>query len=129
MPPSHALPSIGSMGHREHSSTSPGALLVQLEELIDAVRIDAVARRAAWPTSLGDFEASAQNLASYLALRSHDLRPLQHSLMVLGLSSLGRLESRVMEALTAVRASLAAIVHAPPSNGPRSKHSSRGPFA
>ena len=42
------------------------------------------------------------NLAHYLALRRHDLRPLQRELMWRGLSSLGRLESRVLPTLDAV---------------------------
>jgi pyruvate kinase len=56
------------------------------------------------------FEPSALNLAAYLALRSRDLRPLQRRLMALGLSSLGRAESRVIPTLTAVRAALAALL-------------------
>ncbi len=49
-----------------------------------------------------EFAASAHNLAAYLALRRQDLRPLQVELMSLGLSSLGRLESRVLANLDAV---------------------------
>jgi pyruvate kinase len=51
---------------------------------------------------------SALNLAHYLALRSHDLRPLQRRLMPLGLSSLGRAESRVLVSLDSVTVALAA---------------------
>lgn len=47
------------------------------------------------------------NLAHYLTLRRHDIRPLQRRLMASGLSSLGRLESRVMPTLDAVLAMLA----------------------
>jgi pyruvate kinase len=46
--------------------------------------------------------ASARNLVHYLALRSHDIRPLQASLQSLGVSSLGRAESHVMGNLQAV---------------------------
>ena len=46
--------------------------------------------------------ASARNLMHYLALRRHDIRPLQSQLASLGLSSLGRTESHVMSALHAV---------------------------
>jgi pyruvate kinase len=49
-----------------------------------------------------EFDASAHNLAAYLALRRRDLRPLQVELMALGLSSLGRLEGRVLANLDAV---------------------------
>jgi pyruvate kinase len=55
------------------------------------------------------FAASALNLAHYLVLRRRDLRPLQRRLMSLGLSSLGRAEGRVLAALDAVVAALAAI--------------------
>lgn len=49
------------------------------------------------------------NLCHYLALRQHDLRPMQRELMALGLSSLGRLESRVLPTVDAVLASIAAL--------------------
>jgi pyruvate kinase len=56
------------------------------------------------------FELGARNLAAYLALRSRDLRPLQRRLMALGLSSLGRAESRVIPSLVAVHAALAGLL-------------------
>lgn len=56
-----------------------------------------------------DFLVSAQNLATYLALRRRDLRPLLAALMPWGLSSLGRSEARVLPNLDAVIATLAAI--------------------
>jgi pyruvate kinase len=55
------------------------------------------------------FLSSALNLAHYLALRRHDLRTLQAALIPWGLSSLGRLEARVMPNLEAVIATLGAI--------------------
>jgi pyruvate kinase len=55
------------------------------------------------------FLSSGLNLAYYLALRRHDLRPLQAALIPWGLSSLGRLEARVMPNLDAVIATLGAI--------------------
>ncbi|MGH7523330.1 MAG: pyruvate kinase [Gemmatimonadales bacterium] len=45
---------------------------------------------------------SARNLLHYLALRRHDLRPLQLRLAALGLSSLGRAESHVLATIDAV---------------------------
>jgi pyruvate kinase len=57
----------------------------------------------------GSFEPSALNFAHYLVLRRQDLRPLQRRLMGLGVSSLGRLESRVLVSLDAVIFALAAI--------------------
>ncbi|MEH1909518.1 MAG: hypothetical protein V7L05_19070 [Nostoc sp.] len=56
---------------------------------------------------------SSLNLAYYLALRRHDLRLLQTALMPWGISSLGRIEARVLPNLDAVIATLAAICQAP----------------
>ena len=53
------------------------------------------------------------NLAHYVALRRGDLRPLQWRLMWRGLSSLGRLESRVLPTLDAALAALAALAGQP----------------
>ncbi|MBR0557239.1 pyruvate kinase [Ciceribacter sp. L1K23] len=58
----------------------------------------------------GEDDAAVRNLRHYLALRHHDIRDLQRRLMPLGLSSLGRLESRVLPTLDAVAATLAAMV-------------------
>lgn len=55
------------------------------------------------------FAPSALNLAHYLAVRRRDLRPLQRRLMPLGVSSLGRLEGRVLASLDAVTVALAAL--------------------
>jgi pyruvate kinase len=55
------------------------------------------------------FRISAQNLACYLALRRRDLRDLQRVLMAHGVSSLGRIESRVLPNIDAVIAALEAI--------------------
>ncbi len=52
------------------------------------------------------FAPSALNLAHYLVFRQIDLRLLQRRLMALGLSSLGRAESRVLATLDAVGAAL-----------------------
>jgi len=48
------------------------------------------------------YRPSAANLAAYIALRRHDLRPIQGNLAALGLSSLGRCEGHVVAALDAV---------------------------
>lgn len=55
------------------------------------------------------FTYSAWNLAFYLALRCHDLRKIQRSLLPFGLSSLGRGEARAITNLDAVMASLGRI--------------------
>jgi pyruvate kinase len=93
----------------------PEQLLGDIEALIEQVVEGARQQAAPWADwELGpDFRPSAENLAAYLALRHHDLRALQRSLMALGLSSLGRLESRVVPSLEAVRAALAALAGDP----------------
>ena len=55
------------------------------------------------------FVNSAMNLAHYLSLRRRDIRDIQEALMPWGLSSLGRLESRTLDNLDAVIASLSRI--------------------
>lgn len=55
-------------------------------------------------------ELSARNLAYYLALRNQDIRKIQEGLTPLGLSSLGRLESRVLDNLDAVILSLGKVL-------------------
>ena len=55
------------------------------------------------------FKQSTLNLAHYLALRRHDLHPLQQALVPLGVSSLGRCEAHVLPTLDAVLATLVAI--------------------
>ncbi len=60
----------------------------QLSSLLDQVHIN--------------YQRSAQNLLHYLCLRRQDLRPLQHRLATLGLSSLGRAESHVLATIDAV---------------------------
>ena len=54
-------------------------------------------------------DAAVGNLAHYLALRHHDVRLLQRQLMWRGLSSIGRLEGRVLPAIDAVIGALAAL--------------------
>jgi pyruvate kinase len=55
------------------------------------------------------FLDSSLNLAYYLALRRHDLRQVQAALIPWGLSSLGRIEGRVLPNLDAAIATLGAI--------------------
>jgi pyruvate kinase len=90
----------------------PAHLLEELEELISSVVTESARQSDKWMEwdIRPDFVPSVENLASYLALRHHDLRALQCSLMALGLSSLGRLESRVLPTLQAVRTALAAML-------------------
>ena len=81
----------------------------QLEELIQSLNL-LLSEMAELETSglIGatevhtDHRASARNLLDYLALRRHDIRPLQSKLARLGLSSLGRTEPHVLSSLHAV---------------------------
>ncbi len=90
-------------------------LRAEIENLIQTVRREADVIAASWPAvqDQREFAPSAANLRHYLALRHHDLRNLQRRLMTVGLSSLGRLESRVIPTLEAVEASLAVLCGLP----------------
>lgn len=90
---------------------TPQGLLQTLQMLYEDVEASGEATFQQWQGHIhrSEFLSSALNLAHYLALRRHDLRPLQAALMPWGLSSLGRLESRVMPNLMAVMATLSAL--------------------
>ncbi|BFL63315.1 Pyruvate kinase [Roseomonas mucosa] len=92
------------------------ALHAEIRALLKAVREEGRGLVRQWEGSLHqpDFRPGAENLACYLALRHRDLRPLQRPLMLLGLSSLGRLESRVLPVLESVERALAALAGRPP---------------
>ena len=89
-------------------SSSEQRTLVDLLDAVSALRADVLAEGkqivGEWgdPIERASFVPSAANLAHYLALRHRDLRSLQVSVMPWGISSLGRLESRVMPTLDAV---------------------------
>lgn len=88
------------------------ALCQQISALRAQVEQEGLAQYRRWQPYLKrpPFDQAARNLADYLALRKHDLRPLQRELARLGLSSLGRAESRVRENLNAVLAARAECV-------------------
>ncbi|KAB2954010.1 MAG: pyruvate kinase [Rhizobiaceae bacterium] len=79
---------------------------LELREAVAAGSAEKIARFRAF--GAGD-DPSLVNLAHYLSLRHHDIRMLQRQLMWRGLSSLGRLESRVLPTLDAALAALAAL--------------------
>lgn len=87
-------------------------LHAKLNALRQQVADDAETILARWRPciSRADFLPSATNLASYLAFRKADIRPLQSELSALGLSSLGRCEAQVLASLDAVLASLTLII-------------------
>src|SRR5215468_4958407 len=77
-------------------------LIAKLEE----IRTSLIKLESRFSTQLSSvhpiWRKSASNLLHYLALRQHDIRLLQDNLAVLGLPSLGRSESHVMNTVDAV---------------------------
>lgn len=94
----------------------PQTLLNTLQKLRQEVIHEGEEIFQRWQPSLERqaFVNSALNLAYYLALRRHDLRALQIALMPWGLSSLGRIEARVLANLDAALATLGAVCHRDP---------------
>lgn len=90
------------------SSASPwdSHVLAELIDELTAIRTSCVEMEQALEAQLGDqhpsYRRSARNLLHYVALRRRDIRELQKRLASLGLSSLGRTESHVLDNLTAV---------------------------
>lgn len=88
----------------------------KLYEEIDQLYKEVVEERdrnyAEWKDKIErpEFENSAKNLLAYLAIRRRDIRRLQLELIPLGLSSLGRLESKALPTIRAVRATIADII-------------------
>lgn len=93
----------------EMSDYRLAALFEEVLALRTAIAGAAAAQLAAIGASLDDPDPALVNLSHYLALRHQDVRMLQRTLMRYGLSSLGRLESRVLPTLDAVLYSLAAL--------------------
>jgi len=89
-------------------------LLEQLSAELASLSADMLALEASLlRRPLGLHEAhrqSARNLAHYLALRRHDIRELQSQLALLGLSSLGRTESHVLNAVQSVHRAVNALL-------------------
>ncbi|WP_404786239.1 pyruvate kinase [Altericista sp. CCNU0014] len=102
-----------SSGERESTFalSSPSALLSVLKQLRSEVVREGQDIFTKWRSQIHRqaFLKSSLNLAYYLALRHRDLRSLQTALMPWGLSSLGRIESRVLPNLDAVIATLEAV--------------------
>ncbi len=94
------------MTEATRASSPTSSLLAALREL----RAEMVALAAGHREQIDDLRehhrASGENLLHYVALRRHDLRPLQARLAALGLSSLGRSEPHVLANLDAVIAML-----------------------
>jgi pyruvate kinase len=105
----------------EFVRSSPSALLSALKQLRSEVVREGQDIFARWRSQIHRqaFLKSSLNLAYYLALRHHDLRSLQTALMPWGLSSLGRIESRVLPNLDAVIATLEAVCQTAPAPLPQ----------
>lgn len=88
----------------------------KMDALITDIHREGDAQTETWKGDRAGFADSASNLAYYLALRRRDLRPLQRPLTALGLSSLGRLESRVLPTLIAVKTALSALLGQAPDS-------------
>ncbi|HBL48209.1 MAG TPA: pyruvate kinase, partial [Planctomycetaceae bacterium] len=87
-----------------------GDLLEALVSLRKTIVKDAAGHGNLLETMHPAYENSASNLLHFLALRQHDIRPLQQRLALVGLSSLGRSESCVLATLSAVIRVLEAIL-------------------
>jgi pyruvate kinase len=99
---------------------NPGTLLEAMQKLRQIVLQEGEDIVNPWRSRVQRpvFLHSGLNLAHYIALRRHDLRPLQAALIPWGLSSLGRLEARVIPSLDAVITTLGAICAADPATLP-----------
>jgi len=92
-----------------HHEVDTAVLLAAMVALREDVLAGATPLITRYGAQAGREDPSLVNLAHYLSLRRHDLRGLQRQLMRRGLSSLGRLESRVLPTLDAVIAALSAL--------------------
>jgi pyruvate kinase len=91
---------------------NPSMTIERLAEELIALRAAVAAAAVPFLMHFGLNERQAPsvaNLAHYLALRRFDLRPLQRELMWRGLSSLGRLEGRVLPTLDAVISTVSSL--------------------
>ncbi len=86
------------------------ALLLQIETLLSTAGAAADVHGAAIACVPPSHRRSAANLAHYLAVRSHDLRVVQHELASLSLSSLGRMEGHALHTLQGVRRALLGLL-------------------
>jgi pyruvate kinase len=90
----------------DHRTSLKDASIEGILKELTAIRAEMIAETITSTTRLSKvhphYQASARNLLHYLALRRRDLRPLQHRLAEMGLSSLGRTESHVLATVDAV---------------------------
>lgn len=98
-----------------HGALPDRHLLIDLYDRLDHLRRSVLTDAARLQRACrGDDDSpSLRNCAHYLALRTHDLRPLQELLGQCALSSLGRSEAHVMATLECLLALLAAVLGRP----------------
>jgi pyruvate kinase len=84
------------------------ALLAEVKALREDVELKGAELRSSWGADADKSKAPPRvlNLSHYIALRAHDVTDLQYRLASRGLSSLGRSESHVAQALDALIATL-----------------------
>ena len=84
------------------------ALLAEVKALREDVELKGAELRNGWGVDADKSKVPPRvlNLSHYIALREHDLTDLQYRLAARGLSSLGRSESHVAQALEALTATL-----------------------
>lgn len=95
--------------HADSAAMRAAAALEELREVRAQILAEAQDMLALLHSDAAETDPAVENLCHYLALRHIDLRPLQRRLMALGLSSMGRLESRVLPTIDAVIEALAAL--------------------
>jgi len=95
--------------HAESTATRAASALQELLEIRRRVLVDAGGTLNRLQPGMDHVDPAVENLSHYLALRHGDLRSLQRRLMALGLSSMGRLESRVLPTIDAVLQALSAL--------------------
>lgn len=89
------------------ASTRAAEIHAEMMALRQAILTEAVQTVTAGQTD----DPAITNLGHYLALRRHDIRSLQRRLMALGLSSMGRLEGRVLPTIDAVLSALSCLAN------------------
>jgi pyruvate kinase len=105
--------------HQEQSEVED--VLRELLEIREEIIAESTRMQHRLAVVHANYRESARNLLHYLVLRRRDLRPLQHRLAALGLSSLGRAEAHVLATVDAVLNALhrlAGVNRQPPDDAP-----------
>ncbi len=100
--PPVAPPPVGLGLRQDLGRAELEGVLRELDTIRSRMVADGVVPQVLLDAVHPSYKDSARNLVHYLALRRHDLRPLQLRLAALGLSSLGRAEANVLATVDAV---------------------------